>query len=262
MGIAKTGKFVLHLAQQGSKIYLTAYLAALMVRQMNKELVDVSKESLMKVLNAESLNLSHLNPRQISYEPKNIHTEAIQVTPENIGKLSLEFEQELVYDNQGRPYFFFSAQRFDSGLDVLDGSTELFVRMTDWIVPLRGELHVFRDDVFQNTFDFVERGLGIASETFAQGVLEFQKEAKHWADLKPLRDKLNVSKFQQNDRVHVLGTDMYGIATVIGIDMGDRVDGVDVLLDNTKQYHTFAPEELEHSVTEGPEGTQIIPKSE
>jgi hypothetical protein len=107
------------------------------------------------VFDAQSLNLSHLNPVHVSYDPKDIHTEAIQVDERNIGKLSLEFEEELFYDSEGRPYFVFSAKRFDD--DELDGQKaphELFVRLTDWLVPLRDELHVFRHGTFVTTFTF------------------------------------------------------------------------------------------------------------
>lgn len=109
----------------------------------------------MKTFNAESLNLSHLSPHRVSYAPKNIVTEAIQVTPENIGKLSLEFEEELFYDAQGRPYFYFSADRFDELIEGGKGDpSEVFVRLMDWIVPLRGEIHIYRDGLFQHTFAF------------------------------------------------------------------------------------------------------------
>lgn len=287
MGIAKAGKFVLHLAQQGSKIYLTAYLAARIVRLMDKELVSVSKEPNVKVFNAQNIDLSNFSPREAVYTPRKIYTQVIQVTVENIGGLSLEFETELKYANATTPYFAIRVQRQGEN----DGVERVF-GLGDWIVSLWGEIHKFKDDIFQNTFDFVAkndfaeggRGLAVPTETFARGVLDFQKSTKRWAeqsspDLEPLRAKLNTpkiagmdvytSQFQQNNRVHVVGTDMYGIVTVVGIDMGDRVDGVDVLLDNTKQYHTFAPEELEHTpydpntgTVEGPEGTQIIPKSD
>jgi hypothetical protein len=100
---------------------------------------------------------------KVSYEPKKIHTEAIQATIENIGKLSLEFEEELFYDPHGNPYFCFTAAR---GLDDLATEpAELYVRLGNWILPLRDELHVFSDTIFQHTFtmadDFAPSGRGL-----------------------------------------------------------------------------------------------------
>lgn len=124
------------------------------MRQFSEKLTaeKEKEEGHMQVFSAESVNLLHLGPERVSYEPKDILTEAIQVTQENIGKLSLEFEEELFYDNSGRPFFVFSASRGkeDSPADP----AELYVRLSDWIVPLRGELHIFRDVIFQNTFVF------------------------------------------------------------------------------------------------------------
>lgn len=148
------GNFILPVAREAARIYLAAALASRMIKQADKQWEQIVKEGSMDALNAESVNLIHLQPELVSYEPKGIHTEALQVTSENIGKLSLEFEKELLYDNQGRPFFFFAAQRFDSNLDDIDGAAELFVRVTDWIVPLRGEIHIFRDLIFKNTFAF------------------------------------------------------------------------------------------------------------
>jgi len=117
---------------------------------------QVAEEGSMKVFNAESVDLSHLDLQVVEYAPKNIITEALQITQENIGKLSLEFEEELFFDQGGRPYFVFTAERLD-GTQVdpaiaAKDSIELYVRLTDWIVPLRGELHIFRDLIFQHTF--------------------------------------------------------------------------------------------------------------
>jgi hypothetical protein len=125
------------------------------LNDMYKKFAPAEGIIMRPVYDARSLDLSHLNPDRVSYDHKEIHTEAIQVTPENIGKLSLEFEEELFYDQGGRPYFVFSAKRFDP--DAVDGQQpphELYVRLTDWIVPLWDELHIFRDPIFRNTFTF------------------------------------------------------------------------------------------------------------
>lgn len=109
-----------------------------------------------------SLNLLHLAPRNVSYIPKGIHTEAIFVTIENIGKLSLEFEAEILYSQQnGLPYFMVTLARqldHDTPETGMTGTTRVAIRVNDWIVPLRNEIHVYRDDLFENTFTFDDEG--------------------------------------------------------------------------------------------------------
>jgi hypothetical protein len=112
------------------------------------------EEHSMKAFNAESVDLSHLNPIRVSYAPKDIHTEAVQVTMQNIGKLSLEFEAELFRDRHGSPYFLLNAERVS--VDAPVGTVKVGVREDDWIVVLGDELHVFQDDVFANTFSWEE----------------------------------------------------------------------------------------------------------
>lgn len=113
----------------------------------------------MPAFAASSLTLDHLDPRMVSYEPKGIFTEAVLVTNENIGKLSLEFEEELCYSSSPphMPYFFFSAARRgekDADEKEWTVSKRLTVRINDWIVPLRGEIHMYPDELFRNTFTF------------------------------------------------------------------------------------------------------------
>jgi hypothetical protein len=69
-----------------------------------------SKEEPMGI-RAEDVNLSHLGTLRVGYAPKNILTEAIQATQENIGKLALEFESELRYNEAGFPFFLIDAER-------------------------------------------------------------------------------------------------------------------------------------------------------
>jgi hypothetical protein len=97
--------------------------------------------------------LVHLGPVTASYTPRDLHVQAIQVTRENIGKLSLEFETELRYADGGLPYFHFWAKRFDETQpDGQEPPVVLNVRLGDWIVALWGELHIYRDADFINTF--------------------------------------------------------------------------------------------------------------
>lgn len=150
----------------------------------------ISKEGTMTVFNAESVDLSHLGPIPCDYHPKGIHTEAIRVSAENIGKLSLEFEEELFYDNQGRPYFVFSAQRLD-GTQVDPAvapkdAIDLYVRVSDWIVPLRGELHLYREQTFQNTFS-IDVG-GVATPFDPSGMNDFAPGGRALQDVNSRRD--------------------------------------------------------------------------
>lgn len=101
------------------------------------------------ILAAKDVNLIHFNPDHVSYEPKGIHTEAIHVTIENVGKLSLEFESELEVRTEV-PLFVFTAERGTDEEPCMP--RRLTVRVGDWIVPLRGELHVYTDTCFGYTF--------------------------------------------------------------------------------------------------------------
>jgi hypothetical protein len=63
--------------------------------------------------------------------------------------LAVEMQRDLYYTgeyNQGTPYFTFVATRFE------EQPIELTVTPGVWVILLWGELHVFRDDVFRNTF--------------------------------------------------------------------------------------------------------------
>jgi hypothetical protein len=107
------------------------------------------------IYDSDNILLSHLGPVSATYPPKKINVQAINVTRENIGKLALEFEAELWYAEGSLPYFQFEAKRFDEGQP--DGQLppkNLSVRLGDWIVALWGELHIYRDLDFRNTFTF------------------------------------------------------------------------------------------------------------
>jgi hypothetical protein len=100
--------------------------------------------------------LNHLGPVSAMYSPKDIHVWALQATRENIGKLALEFESELLYGEGGLPCFRFPAKRFgDTQPDGQLPPVRLTVRLGDWIVALWGELHIYRDLDFRNTFDIM-----------------------------------------------------------------------------------------------------------
>lgn len=145
------GRLILNTIAEASKIYLSAVVASGMIRTADQQWEDLKKEVVMQGMNSESVNLVHLGPELVSYEPKGIHTEALQVTLENIGKLSLEFEVEVEYAPNGFPFLHVKVSRDDEGID---DPRYVYFRLTDWIVPLRGEIHVFRDHMFRSTFTF------------------------------------------------------------------------------------------------------------
>jgi len=105
------------------------------------------------IFNAETLDLHHFNPVTASYAPKVIKTEAICVTPDNVGQLALEFDEELMYDPNGRPFFTFSAERDSLAEEGKKTKRLQYARVSDWIVPLRGQLYVYRDREFHLTFE-------------------------------------------------------------------------------------------------------------
>lgn len=157
MGAAKAGKFVLQAVRQISKVYITAYLAARMVRKADKEWADVSKEGNVKVFNAENIDLSYFQPLEVVYPPKALHTQAIQVTTANIGALSLELEVELFYDKDMPCIRVLLERRNDEGETCSRG---MVFRIGDWIVSLWGEIHKFQNDMFTGTFHFMEEQPG------------------------------------------------------------------------------------------------------
>lgn len=109
------------------------------------------------ILTAEDFDsLYHLGSVQVTYSPRNINTEAIQVTKENIGALSVELRQDLRYGDDGQPFFSCDAARKDKKETGQAPYTVMNVRVGDWVVVLWDELHVFRDYEFKHTFDFVD----------------------------------------------------------------------------------------------------------
>lgn len=99
-------------------------------------------------LNVTIANLSHLITGAFKYQSKNITVDAIQVTRSNVGKLALEFDSELFWDEDRKIYFMnVVLARFEgepAEYDLSEGG---------WIFDLRGELQVWDDDVFKFTFE-------------------------------------------------------------------------------------------------------------
>jgi hypothetical protein len=105
------------------------------------------------IYDAQSLILGHLNPVRATYIPKDIQVQAIEVSRENIGKLALEFDAEMFYNESGLPYFNFKAKRFnEEAPNGQETPRNLQVRLGVFIVALWGELHIYQSVDFANTF--------------------------------------------------------------------------------------------------------------
>lgn len=105
------------------------------------------------IYRAEDADLSDFDIKRVSYKNNTMFTEAVQVTIENIGGLSIEFETGLSYGG-GVPYFQFLAQRGTE--DEKMEPTKMHIVVGLWIIVLWNELHLFHDREFQNTFTIVE----------------------------------------------------------------------------------------------------------
>jgi hypothetical protein len=103
----------------------------------------------MQSIEAKEIDLSNFNPVMAGYGPKNIHAVAALVTEDNIGQMALEFELDVQYLDETfvRPYFKFLADR------TADEPIELTVQPEFWIVLLWEEIHIFKDGLFQKTFE-------------------------------------------------------------------------------------------------------------
>lgn len=95
-------------------------------------------------------SIFYLGAVSVSYPPKDINTEAIQVVPGNIGALSVELQTELCYRNDGAPFIEIEVGRGTEQNPKPDRFVS--IRPGDWIVVLWDELHVFRDFEFKSTF--------------------------------------------------------------------------------------------------------------
>lgn len=111
-------------------------------------------------ITVQEFNIFTLGGEAVSYHLKDIHTIALQVTPGNIGILSLEFEVELNYSSEGDPYIDVWVAR--GSAKNPEGDRGLTFRPDDWIVILWDEIHKFRDPEFKATFSF--DGLSTAGE--------------------------------------------------------------------------------------------------
>lgn len=107
------------------------------------------------ILSANDFTGYHLGTVLVAYSPKGIKTEAVQVTAENVGALSLELDEELRYYDTGEPFIQFRAQRGTD--DEPKTPAVVTLRVTDWLVCIGDELRMFRDFEFKRTFAIIQR---------------------------------------------------------------------------------------------------------
>jgi len=139
----------------------------------------------------EILTGAHLNNLPVVpvvYAPRNLQTVAVQVTPDTIGAMAIEFGCEVqVGGNVGHLWLTTLLERTNDKGDKVP--VEKVIRLGDWLVELQNEIHIFPPDVFNRTFSDLqdlhafsdEVGLGIVpSETLAKELgIELAPEKKH-----------------------------------------------------------------------------------
>lgn len=100
----------------------------------------------------EILTGAHLNNLpvvQVVYAPRNMGTVAVQVTPDTIGAMAIEFGAE-VTNNDRYLYMHVRLERVnDEGEKFADTKT---IRLGDWLVELGNEVHIFPPDIMWKTF--------------------------------------------------------------------------------------------------------------
>lgn len=120
--------------------------------------------------NAESVEFNNFNPVTANYGPRDIHAVAAMVTSDNIGQWALEFEKDLDDVSGGKPRFYFVAER--------EGEEPIKLKMEAgvWIVKVWNELHVFKDGMFQKTFDVPKDQLRAVRKAHRDKELQLERE--------------------------------------------------------------------------------------
>lgn len=95
-------------------------------------------------------HLTRLPLIAVFYEPQGIQTVAIQVTPETIGAMSIEFGVEISVSHPNLKCLPAAFERL-SGKDEAR-TLERTIFYGEWLVVLNGEVLVFPADTFWNTF--------------------------------------------------------------------------------------------------------------
>ena len=103
----------------------------------------------MEPYEANEIDLTTFSPVLASYGPKGIFAPAALVTEDNIGQIALQFERDVEYpfpNGTGIPYIRILASR------TTEQPIELNIAPGFWIVLVWGEIHLFKDGLFQKTF--------------------------------------------------------------------------------------------------------------
>lgn len=122
----------------------------------------------MKLFNVLNAELSSFPTIQVDSPDTDFRSGAFQVTLENIGRLAIIFESELMFDF-GEYSVTFQAQR-------PTGSREITLRPGDWLVARNGdELHRFPHRIFCNTFDYAGKEVPASIDGIYRFVEEFKR---------------------------------------------------------------------------------------
>lgn len=112
-------------------------------------------------LKASDFNVRHLGTVPVTYSAQAIRTEALKVTPENIGPLSVELHVGLNYiSSKGLLYL-----QFDRG--EVEEPQAVEVQAGDWIVALWEQLYLFKEAEFRHTFKVNEPRVELFPEELA-----------------------------------------------------------------------------------------------
>lgn len=171
---------------------------------------------------ANDVDFGNFHPVNADYGPRDIKAVAAMVNRQNIGQWALEFESDLLHDSAGMPYFSILATRGE------DEPIKLTIESGVWIIKIWGELHVFKEGMFQRTFDVPKEQLLAARKAFRDKEkteeLEYQeqraeeREAEHaefnaklkkaeesgdWSDLTKVEKMVLLARLKKDEELRV-----------------------------------------------------------
>jgi hypothetical protein len=103
------------------------------------------------IMREEIVNASHLDRlpvTKVHYAPRGLDTVAIPVTEETIGAMAIEFGVEIRRNSVGLYLDVALERKGDAGPTV----QRKILHLSDWLVALDYEIHVFPHNVMWNTF--------------------------------------------------------------------------------------------------------------
>jgi hypothetical protein len=103
----------------------------------------------MRIQILSPVHLNRLPMIPVVYTPQDIHTFAIQVTPETIGAMAIEFQVEVESQQRSR-WLSVRLERKNGATETVSVARRL--DLGEWLVVLNDEIHIFPPDVFQYTF--------------------------------------------------------------------------------------------------------------